>query len=385
LCQGATLSSYLLTLSTRVGGIIVKASKEGRFSSPEALATNWLINIRSPTNTWSCIRDAGLCGSEAPRGVIFSLVLEWLLEHSPGTDELALIRGFRADFHADSAMDGHLLELEEIVKIKMGVPLPAMHLTLSNNNKTWVQKKEKKGDNKLPVQLFEPTLWMYVERTGAIKAVERTGVVKPKTLDTELHVVQMPPFFPVLDVLLVRRDAKDNTLHFFYVQVTRSEDPFKEHFTDESGPSRTCLNRIKNLVNTAAQAISKGAAIQTSYVMLAPNAEPSKIAAPGQTEDYYFSPADLVPVPLHARLPPKNAMLAALSQQLNIDIGKINDLIDAAAHSVKDVEKYVPHCFLVAQLKAYCTSKELNPTGPKTKAVLWKCIVEAAAAAAEKK
>jgi hypothetical protein len=253
---------------------------------------------------------------------------------------------------------------------------------LSTDKKTWVQKKEeKKGDNKLPVQVFKPTLWTYVERTGAIKQVECTRLDESepvKTVDTELHVVRMPPFFPVLDVLLVRRDAKDITLHFFFVQVTRSQDPFEKHFTDTSCRD-TSQKRIAGLVKAAVQAISKDAQHKTSFVMLAPNAEPSKIAAPGQKEDYYFSPAGLLPVPLpvrSARSATKKAMLAALRMQLGILTGSINDLIGAAsAPNVEDVEQYVPWCFSVADLQTYCTSNKLNLTGPIKKPILWACIV----------
>jgi hypothetical protein len=287
LCQGATLSSYLLTLSARVRSIIVKASKEGGFSSPEALATNWLIDLRSPENTWACIRDAGLCGSGPPRGVIFSLVLKWLLRHSPKTDELAVLLYFRGKFRIDSGMDGCLLELEEIVKLKRGVPLPAVRLTLSDDKKTWVQKKKEMDDNELPVTQFQPAFWSYDGQTVSPGSEE-------VIMSAEWHVVEVSPGFPVLDVLLVRRyqDGETAKLHIYLMQITRSPDPFSKHFTDQTCTEES-QKKINALVKAIAHAISKDAQHETSFVMLAPNSDVKKMVEMDQMADFYFSPASL--------------------------------------------------------------------------------------------
>ena len=49
--------------------------------SDEALSNGWLREMQAADNTWACVRDAGLCGSAAPRGVIFTLMLKWLFTY----------------------------------------------------------------------------------------------------------------------------------------------------------------------------------------------------------------------------------------------------------------------------------------------------------------
>jgi hypothetical protein len=71
-----------------------------------------------------------------PRGVIFSLILEWLCIYSPEEDALSLVSLFHSKFLGDPGLDGCLLELEEILKIKANTPLEATLLTSSDDE--WI-------------------------------------------------------------------------------------------------------------------------------------------------------------------------------------------------------------------------------------------------------
>jgi hypothetical protein len=281
LVKGETLSTYVLVLSTRVRDIIVKASKE--LASPEALAKFWLNEMRAADNTWSCVRDAGLCGSAAPRGVIFSLMLKWLLVYAPPTtDELAIVQEFRSMFDDDPGLDGHLLELEEIVKLKRGKSITAALLSLSD------ERKWESGD---VVNLggSRALLWTYSD------SASKSYVKKSHASDdgAKWNVVLLPTGFPVIDVLLFLHDAEENTLHFYLVQITRAKDPFATHFTDETCSTKS-KDRIVNVLIAAASAIKFTTKYKTSFVMLAPNTVANKHVSPEQACDYYFSPVDLL-------------------------------------------------------------------------------------------
>ena len=277
LSKGNPLSAYTLELSGRVRTIIVKAAT-ARSISDEALSCAWLREMQAADNTWACMRDAGLCGSAAPRGVIFTLMLKWLFK---------IVRAFRSKFRDDPGLDGNLLELEEILKLDGGTPLPAVLLELLEHK--WVAgSSEQLGG-------IQMCLGKYDEPSST---VEIRGKEKSKW-----YSIHLQSGFCILDLLLVHYDADHNKLRFFLIQVTRAKEPFAVHDTDETCSQKSKM-RIKALLDAATKAIVGSAGDEgedqeelqhsTSYVMLAPNSEGNKFVAPNHQSPYYFSPPNRV-------------------------------------------------------------------------------------------
>jgi hypothetical protein len=72
--KGQTLVEFALKLKgSGKGGVawaMTKAIKDNGYSSLKALSIDWYNEFNSRENDWAILRDAGLCGSGAPRGVI---------------------------------------------------------------------------------------------------------------------------------------------------------------------------------------------------------------------------------------------------------------------------------------------------------------------------
>ena len=331
LTKGETLSSFSLQLSARVRSIIVKAS-EKKAISPEALARYWLAEIRSPENMWACVRDAGLCGSEAPRGVIFSMMLKWLFTFAPKTDELDTVRFFRSKFRDDEGLDGCLLELEEIIKLKRGTPFLATRLHL-NDEQEWAPI----GDN-IKLTSTTPQLWTY-DTTGKISKGKEVEEV------TNSHVVLLPPGFCVLDVLPVLYDAENSTLQFYLVQIARSPAPFVNHDTNETcnQASKAKIEQLLDSVKTAV-AGAEEVTTSTSFVMLAPNTEGKNYVAHRQQSDYFFSPPSKVlgssapqksPPGLKTDLKDAANAIKRTAKSLKQDVPSANEIWQSAIPSLK--------------------------------------------------
>jgi hypothetical protein len=75
------------------------------------------------------------------------------------------------------------------------------------------------------------------------------------------------------------------------VQITRSPNPFQNHFTDETCTAKTS-QRVKNLLDAVADELEFKKKYQTSFVMLAPNTVEGKHVGIGQTKDFFFSPVN---------------------------------------------------------------------------------------------
>ena len=82
---------------------VIKDSAEHQHISKEALVKDWINEVQSNENNWDCLRDAGLCGSSPPRGVIFTQVLKWMFTFYTQDKEveLRLARLFRLSLLAD--------------------------------------------------------------------------------------------------------------------------------------------------------------------------------------------------------------------------------------------------------------------------------------------
>lgn len=143
----------------------------------EVLAREWLTEINSKRNRWDCLRNAGLCGKDAPRGIIFSMIMDTLFDHSrlsPEQDALDMVTKFRSKFSKDPGLDGCLLELEEILKLRFGYSIGAFLLQLDPNTQEWtVGESIDLPPSKTPVNVM-----MYDELHSTI---ERTSYSKIST------------------------------------------------------------------------------------------------------------------------------------------------------------------------------------------------------------
>jgi hypothetical protein len=136
--KGNSLSQYMLALSGRMNNVLSHSAKKDHISK-EQIAKDWLNEIKSDDNNWDCLRDAGLCGSSAPRGIIFSFILKWLYTFSPKEDALSLVAFFRSKFSGDPGLDECLLELEEILKLRANQSIRASLLTRVEQG--WIAKE----------------------------------------------------------------------------------------------------------------------------------------------------------------------------------------------------------------------------------------------------
>jgi len=136
--KGNLVSQYMSVLSTRMMTVISNSAERRNISKKE-LAKDWLNEIKSDENNWACLHDAGLCGSSAPRGIIFSLILKWLCISSPEENALSLISFFSSNFSGDPGLDGCLMEIEETLKLRSGNSIRASLLTCVDQG--WIVKE----------------------------------------------------------------------------------------------------------------------------------------------------------------------------------------------------------------------------------------------------
>ena len=223
---GNTVSHYIKELSGRVREVIINTA-ERRGLSNEALSKDWLNEIQSNENNWDCLRDAGLCGSSSPRGVIFTQILKWMFNFYKQAieDELKLVRLFRSSLSVDPGLDGCLLELEEILKLKASYSMTASLFTLMGQE--W---KDKKSID-LPPNRSPMTVLVYEESQLRLKptAIQST--------DLSLTLIEVPTGFDVIDVVLVNSPSDSPVI--YGIQITRSSKPFPNHHTFDTCTSRS--------------------------------------------------------------------------------------------------------------------------------------------------
>jgi len=107
--KGDSVTQYMMELSRRMKTIISNVA-ERRGCTEDQLSSVWLKEIKSKENQWDCLRNAGLCGSSPPRGIIFTEILKWLCTFCPEEDALRLVTVFRIRFEGDPGLDSCLLE-----------------------------------------------------------------------------------------------------------------------------------------------------------------------------------------------------------------------------------------------------------------------------------
>jgi len=275
--NGKLVSQYMCDLEDRVNKVISKVS-ERRHLSEEQLASVWLKDIKSDSNRWNHLRDAGLCGSRSPRGVIFTFILKCLCKYAPEENSLSLVSLFRSKFSGDPGLDGCLLELEEILKLRAGHSIVALLLT--HIEQGWIVVES----IKLPPRGIALNVLVYEESHSRL---ERT----PHSTSSSWCLIQVPSGFDVIDVVLV--DMSDSPA-IFGIQITRSVKPFAKHHSFD-----TCLPRSKERLEMLWSVISRhfklDEPVEVFYLMLAQNCERDEFKPPGgHKSDYYFAPASII-------------------------------------------------------------------------------------------
>jgi hypothetical protein len=282
--QGNSASQYILELSRRMRKVI-QDSAEHQHISKEALVKDWINEIKSNENNWDCLRDAGLCGSSSPRGVIFTQILKWLFTFyiQDKEDELKLLRLFRSSLSVDPGLDGCLLELEEILKLKASHSMTASLLTLTEQ--AW---KEKTSIDLPPIR-SPMTVLVYEESPLKLKPTPIQSSTSSWTL------IEVPTGFDVIDVVLVN-NTSDPPPAIYGIQITRSPKPFAKHYTFDTCHPRSSekLNKLWSVISNHFKLDEK--TINKLYVMLAPNCENTEYRPPaGHVSAYCFSPSSVLP------------------------------------------------------------------------------------------
>ena len=233
------------------------------------------------SNRWIHLRDAGLCGSSSPRGVIFTEILKWLYTFSPQVDALKLVSYFRSRFAGDPGLDGCLFELEEILKLQTNHSLEASLLT-------FVDQRWNIGESiNLPLPIpGGPPLNILVYSESLSKLLE-----SPNPGRSLWSLIQLPSGFDVIDIILV-----DNTAStvIYGIQITRSFKPFAKHHTFDTCPLRS-RDRLEKLWCVISNHFKIDGIVNKFFVMLAPNCEGEEFKPPVRhLSDYYFSPTSVM-------------------------------------------------------------------------------------------
>lgn len=278
--KGSLVSQYILVLGGRMNRIIRNSSTKNQISNKQ-LAEDWLNEIKSDCNYWECLRDAGLCGSFPPRGVIFTLILERLYSYFPNENEmLSLVTRFRLKFSGDPGLDGSLMKLEETLKFKANNSIEASLLTRTQQG--W----EVKESIDLPPKGIPLIFAVYEESSF------RLDVAAQHSTSSSWYLIQVPVGFDVIDVVLV--DVSSSPA-IYGIQVSRSVKPFAKHHTLETCPSRS-KTRLDKLWDVISKHFKLNEPLRTFFVMLAPNCGRAEFSKPTREHrsDYYFAPAGII-------------------------------------------------------------------------------------------
>ncbi|KAF0709601.1 Aste57867_5826 [Aphanomyces stellatus] len=142
-------------------GGVATSSDSSRHS--KALGTNaeyqarlWLDKMAGVKDPWFYARNADLCGSTLPRGVIFRQMLEALFFHIRQDNALRIVSNFRHHFNEDPGLEGILMELEIILKLLHKEPIIAALIKLDGGQ--WVPQTEK---TIVPPHTTNPKVWTW--------------------------------------------------------------------------------------------------------------------------------------------------------------------------------------------------------------------------------
>jgi hypothetical protein len=205
-----------------------------------------------------------------------------------------LVQKLRHVYNQDPGLDGCLLELEEILKLKQGIGFTAARVVLSDNRWT--------SSSSVTIPTRKCTIWSYDE-------VDKVLIQKIHEDNSKWNLIELCSGFDVLDVVLAHAIEESPTI--YGIQITRSRDPFRKHHTIQ-----TCSDNSKKRLENLWNAIQNHIGIQGPnifFTMIAPNCEDNKFEPPaGHVEPYFFSPYNLIfrqlaggmcqPVPKRAKL-----------------------------------------------------------------------------------
>ena len=279
--KGITVSSNISMLNDRIHEIFTNVAGR-RGVSANMLALEWLSDMEIPVgNRWNRLRDAGLCGSSPPRGVIFASIVQYLCKYAYTSveDRLSKVSVFRKMFAADAGLDGCLLELEEILKLSTCHSIEASCLKLIDQ--TWAVDEDE------PIALMPPTgsgvnIFAYDESHSTL-------IQRSLQTSTSWNVIELPHAFNVIDVVLVNQTSASPEI--YGIQITRSRTPFTGHQTfDTCSPkSKERLNRL--WCHICSHFDLDENTVKKFYLMLAPNCKGADFRPPdGHSSDFYFSP-----------------------------------------------------------------------------------------------
>lgn len=264
--QGGGIDDRLSKLQRDLTELLEKG-----FPIPQTFAETCLTALRTP-DRWRFLRRADLCGRLPPRGAIAKMILEWLVSFGKPNPSEVLTR-FRTMFCKNASIDGHVLEMLELIKMEDFQPIDTYKLELVGG------KWETQKDVRL---LGEPGMLCYFDD----EVVEVTEKV------LKWYVVKVPDCFPVADAVILMKVQK--SLSLYWIQITRSPEPF-DHKTHLN-----CSPEANGRLEVCRKAILSEFGLEKfeseTYVMIAPNCLPGKHVPSGDhTEPYLFSPMDKVP------------------------------------------------------------------------------------------
>ena len=264
----------------------------------EDMAPVWLARIQSADQSkWHFLLKSGLCGPSGPRGTLLSRLVAHLINclRNSLEEQLSHIQKVRRSVgRTEPSLDGGLLELEVILKLKLAHPFKFQLIQAKSAQPAEEHATHWEKTSSALVITSQPQIYFYDEdRKDLSQSIVRAHM--DKIPDPRLFLVELPPSFPILDVLLVET-GEQQKITFYLLQITRSAKPFAQHETNETGPEIS-VARITQLLKSTAEALGyateetiSAKSDNVKYVLLAPNTSRGAWVAPvGHTSAYYFS------------------------------------------------------------------------------------------------
>jgi hypothetical protein len=205
----------------------------------------------------------------------------------PEEDLLSLVKDFRSTFQSDPGLDGCLLELEEIHKLKSRHSFQASLLTLKESN--WIVAE---CMDIPPRSLDLLGIFLYEEDYSILREISNPD-------RSQWKMIQVPNAFDVIDVVLV--DLSSSPV-IYGIQITRSVKPFAKHYTFDTCSARS-KSRLEKLWSVILKYFQLDGNTEKFFVMRAPNCTFDVFSPPPRhLSNYYFSPSIAgLPAPLRKK------------------------------------------------------------------------------------
>jgi hypothetical protein len=171
---------------------------------------------------------------------------------------------------SNPAVDGYLLELEVCLMLRYGDEINCSEIKF--NKRKWVQSKDSKtiGGASLVLNF----------NGFALSQIPRGSII-------ETILILLPTGFPIIDVVLIDLKSKESKAQIYYIQITRSSNPFLHHKTPDN-----CSKRSEKALKTLMDCICTHLSIEEydkHFVFFAPNCEELKFPDNLKTESLLFS------------------------------------------------------------------------------------------------